>query len=149
MDAPEGTEVRAERRASPFTGVTVDFALAIPVIIARPFADTMADGGLGWMTAPVAWPFVGVQPRTASHNVFIAEATARPSVRAVAYPKALLTRVARNDADEGRPIVGVGTVALALIGTSTWRVTGITVGRAVFPPRSGTVRRPQTPCRSS
>jgi len=149
VDPSEGTEVRAECRARPFTGVTVDFALAITVIIARPVAGPMADGGMGWMTAPVALPFVGIQPRTANRNVFSDEATARSSVRVVAYPKALLTRVARNDADDGRPIVGVGTVAFALISTSTWRVPGITVGRAFFPPRSGTVRRPQTPCRSS
>jgi hypothetical protein len=148
VDAPAGTEVRAERRASPFTGVTMDFALAITVIIPRPFVYTMADGGMCWMTAPVTLPFVGVQPRAVSWNVFMDEAAACPPVRVVAHPEALLTRIARNDADDGWPIVGIGAVAFALIGPSTWRVTGIAMGRAFFPPRSGTVRQPQTRCRS-
>ena len=59
--------------------------------------------------------------------------TAGPRVRVVAYPQALLARVPRDDADDGRPIVGIGAVALALIGASTWRVTGIAMGRAFFP----------------
>ena len=126
----------------------MDFASAITIIISRPFVDTMADRGMGWMTAPVALPFVGVQPRAASRNVFGEEGTACPPVRVVAHPEALLTRVARDDADDGGPIVGIGAVAFALIGPSTWRVTGIAMGRAFFPPRSGTVRQPQKPCRS-
>jgi hypothetical protein len=149
VDAPERTEVRAERRARSFTGITMDFALAITVIIACPFVDTVADGGMSWMTPPVALPFVGVQPRAVSWNVFIDEAMARPSVRVVAHPKALLTCIARNDADDGGPIVSIGAVAFALVGTATWRVAGIAMGRAFFPPRSGTIRQPQTPCPSS
>src|SRR5262245_46641775 len=70
-------------------------------------------------------------------------------VRVVARPKARLARLARDDADDGGPIVGRGAVACALMGASTWRVTGTTMGRDVSPPRSGTVRRPQTSCWSS
>ena len=66
VETPRATEVRADRRPSPFTGVTADFALAITVIIARPFVYTIADCGMGWMTAPAALPFVGVQPRAAT-----------------------------------------------------------------------------------
>src|SRR5687768_7307928 len=125
------------------------FASAIAIIIPRPFVYTMADGGMSWMTAAVALPFVGVQPRAASWNIVGDERAASPCVCVVTHPKALLTRVARNNADDGGPIVGIRAVAFALIGASTWRVPGIAMGRAFFPPRSGTVRRPQTPCRSS
>jgi hypothetical protein len=127
----------------------MNFALAIPLSIPRPCVDTMADRGMGGMTAPVALPFVGVQLRAASWQVFGDEGTARRLVRVVAHPPARLTCIARNDADEGGPIVGLGAVALALIGPATWRVAGVAMRRAVFPPHAGPVRRPQTPCRSS
>src|SRR3712207_112841 len=104
------------------------FTSAIAISIPRPFAYTMADRGMGWMTAPVALPFIGVQPRAASRNVVGDEATTRPRVRVVAHPQALLARVARDDADDGGPIVGIGAMAFALISTSTWRVTGIAMG---------------------
>ena len=148
VHAPEGTQIGTKRRTRSLTGVAMHFTLAITIIIPRPFVYAMADGGMGWMTAPVALPFVGVQPRTASRKVFGDEGTARPRVRVVAHPQALLARVARDDADDGGPIVGIGAVAFALIGASTWRVTGIAMGRAFFPPRSGTVRPPQTRYRS-
>jgi len=149
VHAPEGTQLGPKRRTRSLTGVAMHFTLAITISIARPFVSAMADGGMGWMTAPVALPCVGIQPRPASRKVFGEEGTARPRVRVVAHPQALLARVARDDADEGGPIVGRGAVALALMGASTWRVTGIAMGRAVFPPRAGPVRRPQTSCRSS
>ena len=148
VDTPEGAQVGPKRRTRSLTGIAMHFAAAITVVIPRPFAHTMGDRGMAWMTAPVALPFVGVQPRTDSRNVFINEAVARPPVRVVAYPKALLACVTRDDADDGRPIVGIGAMASPLIGPSTWRVAGIAMGRAFFPPRSGTARRPQTPCRS-
>jgi hypothetical protein len=124
------------------------FASAIAIIIPRPFVSTMADGGMNWMTAAVALLFVGVQPCATSWNIIGDERAASPCVRVVAHPKALLARVPRNEADDGGPIVGIGAVALALIGASTRWVTGIAMGRAFFPPRSGRVRRLQTPCRS-
>jgi hypothetical protein len=124
------------------------FAAAIAIIIPRPFVDAVADRGMRWMTTAGALPFVGVQPRALSWNSFGHERAARPWVRVVAHPTARLARVPRHDADDGGPIVGRGAVALALIGVSTWGGTGIAMGRAVFPPRSGRGRRPQTPCRA-
>ena len=145
--APEGPEGRAGRRASPLTGVTVAVAWALTGSIAPPFASAMADGGPGWMPAPVALPCLGGQPRAVSWAGVLDEATARPSGRALAPPPARLARGARPEA--GGPSVGIGAVALALRGPATWRVPGGTGGRAVVPRRSGPVRRPHTPCRSS
>jgi hypothetical protein len=51
-----------------------------------PFADTMANRGMGGMTAPIALPVVGVQPRADSRHVFIYEPTTSPSVRMVTAP---------------------------------------------------------------
>jgi hypothetical protein len=127
----------------------VDLTSALPIIIASPFVDAVADRGMGWMTPPVAPPLIGIQPRAASRKVFDDEPMTSPPVRVVAHPKTLLARLTRDDTDDRGPIVGIGAVALALIGTSTWGGTGIAMGRAFVPPRSGSVRRPQTPCRSS
>jgi len=53
------------------------------------------------MAAPVALPFVGVQPHAASRTGFGDAGTARPRVCMVAHPPALLSRVARDAAAEG------------------------------------------------
>jgi hypothetical protein len=119
------------------------FASAITVIIPRPFVDTMADRSMGWMTTPVALPFVGVQPRAASRNVFGDEGTARPRVCMVAHPKALLARLARDHTDDRGPIGGRGVIAFALMGPSPGRVVGIAMRCAFFPVRSGTAHQPQ------
>ena len=70
-------------------------------------------------------------------------------VRMVADPPALRARVARDDADEGGTIVGIGAVPFALMGALAWRVSGIAMGRAFFPLRSGTARLPRRRCRTS
>ena len=118
-------------------------ASAIPVIIPRPGVDTMADRRMGGMTALVALPCVGVQPRAASRHGFGDERTARLPVRVGAPPEALRTRVACHHADEGGPSMGRRAVACACRGASTWRVAGSGRGRALFPRRAGTARRPK------
>ena len=70
VDSPEGTQVGPKRRTRSLTGVAMHLTLAITIVIPRPFAYTMADRGMGGMTAPVALPFVGVQQHAASGNVF-------------------------------------------------------------------------------
>jgi hypothetical protein len=134
VNTSESTQVGPKRRTRSLAGVAMHFASAIAIIIPRPFVYTMADGGMSWMTAAGALPFVRVQPRVASWNIFGDERAARPCVRVVAHPKALLARVPRDDADAGGPIVGIGAVALTLIGASTRWVTGIAMGRAFFSP---------------
>jgi hypothetical protein len=94
VDPTEGPQVGTQCCSCPFAGVAMDLALAITIIIPGPFAYTVANRGMRWMTAPVALPFVGVQPRAASRNGFGDEGAARPRVRVVSHPKALLARVA-------------------------------------------------------
>jgi hypothetical protein len=86
------------------------------------------------MTALVALPFVGIQQRAASGNVFSDEGMARPRVRAVTDPPTVLARVPRDDADERETIVRIGTMSLAFIGTSTGWIGGIAMG-CTFSPR--------------
>jgi hypothetical protein len=44
--APEGPHVGPKCRTCSLTGVAMDFALAITIIIARPFVDPMANSGM-------------------------------------------------------------------------------------------------------
>ena len=124
----------------------MDLTSAVPIIIARPFVDAVVDRGLGWMTAPVALPLIGIQPRAASRKVFEDEPMTSPPVRVVAHPKPLLPRLTRDDTDDRGPIVGVGAVAFALIRASAGRVMRVAMGRAFFPRRSDTTRPPQRRC---
>jgi len=47
VNSTEGTQIRAERGACPFTGVAVDLASAVPLIVPCPFVDAVADRGVG------------------------------------------------------------------------------------------------------
>jgi hypothetical protein len=67
----------------------------------------------------------------------------------IAHPETLLPRLPRDRADDGGTIAGVGAVSFARVGSPPGRVRWIRMRRAVFPLRSGTVRRPHTPCQSS
>ena len=127
----------------------MDLAQAITIIIPRPFAHAMGNRGMARMAAAITLPFIGVEQGAAWGHVLGHERVTGLPIRMVTNPQALLARVARDDADNRGTIVGRGAVAFALIGASAWRVVRMAMGRAFFPPRSGTVRRPQTPCRSS
>jgi hypothetical protein len=122
VDTPEGTQRGTKLRSRSFTGVAMDFTSAITFIIPRPLVATMADHGMGWMTGPVALPFVGVQPHAASRTVVGDEGTASPRVCVVAHPKAGLARIPRDDADDGGPIVGIDPMLLPLVGTPRGRI---------------------------
>jgi hypothetical protein len=70
VDTPKGTQVGPKRRTRSLTGMAMHFTSAIAIIIPRPFVYTMADSRMGWMTAPVALPCVGVQPRGCQPEYF-------------------------------------------------------------------------------
>jgi hypothetical protein len=149
VDTSEGAPGGPKRGTRALTGVAMHCTSAIALIIPRPCVDTMADRGMGWMTALVALPRVGVQHRAASGDVFGEEGTARPRVGMVAHPPALLARLARDHTEDRGPIVGRGAVALAPMGASAWRVAGRTRGCAGFPPRAGPAHRPRRRCQPS
>jgi hypothetical protein len=65
VDAPESAQLRPERRARPLAGVAMDLALAITIIIPRPFVHTVANRGMGRMAATIALPFVGIKQSAA------------------------------------------------------------------------------------
>ena len=149
VNPTESTQIRPKRRASPFTGVAVDLALAIPIIIPCPLVHAVGDGGVGRMAAVIALPFICEQVRTLQRDILADQVSARMPVRMVAHPKTLLPRLARDHTDDGGAIIGIGAVPPPFIGASAWRIAGIAMGRTFFPLRSGRVHRPQRRCRPS
>jgi hypothetical protein len=148
VDASERTEVRAERRTGSFARVAVDLASAITIPIPRPFAHTMRNRGMVRMAAAIALPFVGIEQGAARGHIVGNEGMAGLPVRVVTDPPALLACVPRDDADDGRPIVGIGAVPFTLIGAPAWGGGGVAMGCAFFPPRSGRAHPPHRRCRS-
>ena len=146
VDAPERPKVRAKRGAGPFTGVAMNLTTAIAIIIPRPLVSTVADSRVAWMAPAIALPLIGIEQGAAYRNVLRDQRRTGVPVRMVADPPALLTCVARDDADDGGTIVGLGAVPFALIGATTGWISGIAMRRAFFPPRCGTARRLRRPC---
>jgi hypothetical protein len=149
VDTPEGTQVGTKRRPRPLTGVAMDLALAVAVVIARPFAHPVGNRGMARMAPSLTLPFIGIEPRAPGGHVVGNKVVTGGPVRMVADPPALLAGVARDDAEDGGTIVGIGAVPFALMGASTGWIGGIAMRRAFFPPRCGPARRPQRRCRSS
>jgi hypothetical protein len=149
MDPAEGTQGGPKGRAGPCTGVAVHLAAAIAIIIPRPLVHAVANGGMGWMVAPIALPVVGIQPRADGWDRLREQGSAGACIGMVAAPQALLARVPRHHTDDGRAIVSVGAMPFSLVGTSPGWIRGSRLGRALFPPRCGTARRPRRLCPSS
>ena len=127
----------------------MDLASAILIIVPCPLAHAMADRGMGWMAAPITLPFIRVQVSRCLRDILGDQVATGALCRVIADPEALLARLARDHTDDRRPIIGIGAVPFTLIRAAAWRIRGVAMGRAFFPPRSDTVRRPQRRCRSS
>jgi hypothetical protein len=149
VDASECPEVRAEHRTGSFTGVAVHLAAAIPIVIASPFMHAVADRRMGRMTATIALPFIGVEYRARSRDICRDQVITDGFGCVIADPETALARASRDDADDGRTIVGKGSVPFPLVRPPSGRIRGVKMGRAFCPRRSGTVRPPQRPCRAS
>jgi hypothetical protein len=149
VDPSEGAQVGAERRACPFTGVAVDLALTITIIIPGPFVGAVTYAGVGGMAAVIALPFVGVEHRADNRDILRDPVVTSPLGRVIANPEAVLARVPRHHTDKGWAIIGIGAVTLPLISAPPGRISRVRMECAVFPPRSGTARPPQRRCRAS
>jgi hypothetical protein len=149
VDPTEGPLGGAQCCSCPFAGVAMDLAPAITIIIPRSCAPTVGHGGMARLTATIALPFVGREPRATRGHVVGHEGVAGLPVRVVAHPKTLLARLPRDHADAGGPIVGRGAVSCALMGPPAGWIDGVAMRHALFPRRAGTARRPHSWCLSS
>lgn len=129
--------------------MAVHLTSAIAIIIPRPLSHAVAHCGMGGMAAPIALPLVGLERRAPPWDVRRDEGRARACVRMLTPPEAGLARLPRHHTDDGGTIVGVGAVALALIGAATGRVGGVAMRPAVVPPRAETAHPPHTSRQSS
>lgn len=119
------------------------FASTIAIVIACPFVDAVAHRGMDRMAAAIALPFICVQDRAFQRDILGDQVSARAPVRMVAYPKTLLPRLARDDAEDGWAIRGIGAMPLPFIGAPAWGIVGVAMGRTFFPRRSDRVHRLQ------
>jgi hypothetical protein len=108
MNAPKDTQVGPERRPCSLAGVTVDLAAAVPIIIPGPLVYAVADGGMDRVAPPIALPLVSIEPRAVRGQVLRDQGGTGTRVGMVTDPPALLARVARDDADDGRPVILIG-----------------------------------------
>jgi hypothetical protein len=141
VDTPEGTQIGPERCARPLAGIAMDLALAITIIIPGPFAHPMGNRGMARMTATITLPFISIEQRAPGRHVVSDQLAAGLQVGMIADPPALLARVARDDTDDGRAIVGIRPTPFALVGAPPGWICRVRVRRAFFPPRFGTARR--------
>jgi hypothetical protein len=149
MDPAACAQIRPKCRARPCTGVAVHFTSAISIIMPRPFTHAVADSGMVGMTPPVALPLISIEPRATHRDILRDQGRAGVCISMIADPQALLPSLAPDHTDNGGTIVGEGPVPFPLVGPPPGRIGGIRMGRAFFPPPSGTVRLPQRRCRAS
>ena len=143
MHPAEGTQIGPKCCACPLTGVAVHLTPAIVIIIPRPLVNAVANRRMARMTPAVALPFISIEPRAAHRDVLRDQRRAGARIGMVADPPALLSRLARDQTDDGGPIIGVGPVPLALIGAAPGRIGGVSMRGAFFPPRFGTAHQLQ------
>jgi hypothetical protein len=132
VDPAEGAQVGPQCCARRLTGVAVHFTSAIAIIIPRSLMDAMADCRMGWMTPSVTLPLISIDPCALRRNILRDQGCAGARVGMVAHPPARLPRLARDDTDDGGPIIGVGAVPLPLVGAPPRRISGGRDGACIF-----------------
>jgi hypothetical protein len=119
MNAPKDTQVGPKRRPCSLTGVTVELAAAVPIIVSGPLVHAVTDGGTDRVAPPIDLSLVSREPRAVRGQVLRDQGGAGTCVGMVTDPPALLVHVARDDADDGRPVMLIGLMPFALIGAAT------------------------------
>lgn len=143
MHSTEGPQIGPKPGACPLTGVAVHLTPAIAIIVPRPLVHAVANRRMARMTPAVALPFISIKPRAAHRNVLRDQRRAGARIGMVADPPALLSRLTRDQTDDGGPIIGVGPVPPSLIGAAPGRIGGVSMRGAFFPPRFGTAHQLQ------
>jgi hypothetical protein len=83
MNTSESTQVGPKCSPCSLAGIAMDLALAISMIIPRPFAHTMGNRGMAWMAAAITLPFVGIKSGAALGHVVGNEAVAGLPTRVI------------------------------------------------------------------
>src|SRR5262245_19325170 len=99
VDTPEGPQIGPECGTHSLAAVAMHLVPAIPIVIPCPFAHPVGHRGMTRVTAPITLPFIRIEQRAPGGDVVGNEVVAGVPVGMVAYPPALLSRVARDDTD--------------------------------------------------
>jgi hypothetical protein len=121
----------------------MDFPDAIAVIVARPFVLAVTDRRVDARQVFIAAPLVGVTGRgnlRGRRDVLLQGRLIR--MRNDGQPH--LPTLPSKRTDDRRTIIRIGSVTFAFICVATWRIRGVAMRLAFFPPRSETSRRFQS-----
>lgn len=139
VNAPKGTQIRAEGCSETFTGVAVNLADAITIVIPCPFVVAVTDRSVVGMHATIVRAFVGKEQRSRRDNTRFNNRTTRGFISVFDHPIAVFFGFPTDHPNDGWTVIGIGATATALIGPSPWWVVRIRMGRIFFPPRSDTL----------
>lgn len=137
MNAAKRTEEVTHGRPHAFSGVGMNFADAIAIIIPGPFLIGVTDGGVGPDNMVVSLPFIGVDLGSGQGEgvdvVFQSFA-----IRVMDDPQPDLARFPAHRPDHGRTVIVIGPVSDLFIGPAARRVSRVRVIVTFFPPHSET-----------
>jgi hypothetical protein len=140
MHAAKRAQKVTQRSPTAFAGVGLDFFAAVAVIVTRPFVLAVTDGRVCARQVFVATPFVGVTGRAGLRrrpDVLLQSGFVRMRNDGPPYLPARTTK----GTDDRRTVIFIGAVTFAFIRAPTWRIVGVEMRLAFFPPRSETSRR--------
>lgn len=122
------------------------FASAIPIVITRPLFLAVVDTGVARVTSKIGCRAIRVEPHGCFlWNALVDQLAADVLIGSVQDPIATLLGGARNDTDNGWPVVLKRSDTFTLVRSSPRRVVLVAMRRAFFPPHFDTTRRPQIP----
>jgi hypothetical protein len=137
VNATERAQEIAYRRPHVLDGVDVHFTDAIAIVITRPFASAMTNGGAGPAHMIVSTPFIGTDMRVdlgeGVHMCF----QGLP-VGVMDDAQANLAAFSPNGADNRGTVIIIGAVPSAFVGAAARWIGRISVWFTFFPPRSET-----------
>src|SRR5918997_220478 len=90
----------------------------IPIVVARPFTSTVANGSVRRMTSRIAVPLIGVQYRAPDRNVLIDQFVAGALIRMITDPKAMFPALTRDQMNDRWTIISIRAATALLIGSS-------------------------------
>lgn len=143
VDAAEGTEVGAQRRAGTLTTVAVDFSSPVTIVITRPFAFAMTDRMMIGVDTTIIARFIGKKEGSVGRNTRADDRFTGGAIGVFNDPVAIRFGVTAHHTDDGRPVIGIGSAPTALIGALPRRVVRIGMVGTFFPPHSGRVHLPR------
>src|SRR3712207_4240443 len=149
VDPAEHPQVIPQPRPDPLHRVVMDLPDAVAVVVPRPLAGRMADRRVpaaDLRQAARGGPFIRVGHHQRPGHL-PDELPERIPIRVLHDPQPQQSGVAPDHPGDWGAVIGGGAVPRPLVASATWRVVGVEVREAFFPPRSGTSRRPRPPCR--